>query len=58
VTHPRRRDRQRITECRPAGTAQAQLKLALAGGQALPRDRLQHLQLGVVMRRADVLDIP
>jgi hypothetical protein len=49
VTHPRRRDRQR-TAGRPTG-AQAEVGFALAGSQALPRGRLQDLQLGIVMRR-------
>jgi len=36
---------------------QAQVKLALPGRKPLPRRRLQQLQLGIVVRRADVLDI-
>jgi len=39
---------------RPAKT-RAEIELALAGGQALPRDSLQYLQLGLVVRRPDVL---
>jgi hypothetical protein len=37
---------------------EAQLKLALTGGQPLPRCSLQQLKLRVVVRRAKVLDIP
>jgi hypothetical protein len=42
----------------PPAEARAQIKLALADGQPLPRDGPQELQLGVVMGRGDVLDIP
>jgi hypothetical protein len=45
--HPRGRDRQRPA----AATAEtrAQIQHALPGGQSLPRDRLQQLQLGIIM---------
>jgi hypothetical protein len=52
---PRRRDRQRPARRRGV---QAQVQLTLPGRQPLPRDRLQQLQLTIVMRRADVLDLP
>jgi hypothetical protein len=55
ATHPRRRDRQR--PARRTGI-QAQVQLALPGSQPLPGGRLQQLHLSVVMRRAEVLDIP
>ena len=55
AAHPRRGDRQR--PARRAGV-QAQVQLALPGRQPLPRGRFQQLQLRVVMRRAEVLDIP
>jgi hypothetical protein len=34
------------------------VELWLAGREALPRRSLQSLELGVIMRRADVLDTP
>jgi hypothetical protein len=61
VTHPRGRDRQRPAASTPPGRPrrlQAQVKLTLTGGQALPGRSLQQLKLHVVMGRADVLDIP
>jgi hypothetical protein len=56
VPHPRGRDRQRPAPA-PA-EPWAKIQDALPGGQALPCDRLQHLQLGVVQRGPGVLDIP
>jgi hypothetical protein len=56
AAHPRGRDRQR-----PPGRAasvQAEIKLALPRRHPLTGYGLQHLQLGVVVRRPDVLDIP
>ena len=41
-----------------AAGIQAQVKLALPGRQPLPRRGLQQLQLRVIVRRADVLDLP
>jgi hypothetical protein len=38
------------TAPRVPGTRQAQVKLALPGGQALPGSRLQDLQPGVIVR--------
>ena len=38
----------------PVRQAPGEIELALAGGQALPRDSLQYLQLGLVVRRPDV----
>src|SRR5215472_17549833 len=55
AAHPRRGDRQRPAR---RSRIQAQVQLALPGGQPLPRDSLQQLQLHVVMCRADVLDLP
>ena len=55
AAHPRRRDRQRPALRR---RIQAQLQLALPGCQPLPGDRLQQLQLAIIVRRADVLDLP
>jgi hypothetical protein len=49
VPHPRGRDRQRAAPG-PAAETQAQVEPALPGRQALLRDCLQHLQLGVVVR--------
>jgi hypothetical protein len=40
------------------GGLQAQVKLALAGRQPLPRGGLLQLQLAVIMRRPEVLDVP
>jgi len=54
VSHPQGRDRQRAARG-PSGKATGEIELALAGGQALPRDSLQYLQLGLVVRRPDVL---
>ena len=55
-----------VTVVRPAARAppgrlghlQAQIQLSLPSGQPLPRNRLQKLQPGAVMRRPDVLDLP
>ena len=57
MPHSRRRDRQRAA---PAATAEvwAEIQHALPGRQALPRDRFQQLQLGVIVRRPDVLNLP
>src|SRR5262249_22829914 len=38
--------------------SQAQIQLTLPSRQPLPRDRLQQLQLGLIVSRADVLDLP
>jgi len=59
VTNPRRGHRQRAarTPSRGLGALQAQVKLALPGRQALTRDSLQHLDVEIIMRRSDVLDI-
>jgi hypothetical protein len=54
AAHRRRCDRQR--PARRTGV-QAQVKLALPGGQPLPRHRLQQLQFDVIAGRADVLYI-
>jgi hypothetical protein len=53
VSHPRRPDRQRSTRSAGAGfgALQTQIQFTLTGGHPLPRDRLQHLQLGIVVRR-------
>jgi hypothetical protein len=37
---------------------QAEVEFVLASSQTLPRDRLEQLKLGVVVRRPDVLDVP
>ncbi len=53
VPHPRGRDRQR-----PAARGlKSQVKLQLARGQPLPGSGLQRVQLGLVVRRAEVLDL-
>ena len=57
VPHPRGRDRQRTTRRGVFTTVQAEVELTLTRRQALPRGRLQHLQLRLVMRRTDVLDV-
>jgi hypothetical protein len=57
VLHPRGRDRQRPARAPPA-EAGPEVQLALPGRQALPRDGLEDLQFGVVVGRADVLDVP
>ena len=36
----------------------SEVELRLPGRQALPRYGLQRLQLGVIARRAEVLDVP
>ena len=54
MSHPQGRDRQRAARG-PSGKAPGEIERALAGGQALPRDSLQYLQLGLVVRRPDVL---
>jgi hypothetical protein len=57
VPHPRGRDRQRPAAS-PGCGVQAQVKLALPGRHPLHRRSLQRLQLGFIVRRADVLDLP
>src|SRR5690606_41731129 len=37
---------------------QAEVELGLPGGETLPRHRLERLQRRVVVRRADMLDVP
>ena len=54
--HPRGRDRQR--PARAAAETRAQIKLALPGRQPLPRDGLEQLQLCIIVRGPDVLDLP
>jgi hypothetical protein len=56
VTHPRQRDRQRAAHSRPAAI-HAEIKFALPSRHPLRSGRLQHCQLGVVVRGADVLDV-
>jgi hypothetical protein len=61
MAHPRGGDRQRTAASAPPGRLgdlQAQVKLALSAGQALPGRGLQQLQLHLVMGRAEVLYIP
>jgi hypothetical protein len=60
LTHPRRSDQQRSTRTLLGGlgSLQAQVELVLARGQTLPGDRPQDLQLGIIVRRAEVLDVP
>ena len=53
VPHPRGRDRQRAA----ARGLKTQAKLQLASGQPLPGSGLQRLQPGLVVRRAQVLDL-
>jgi hypothetical protein len=55
AAHPRRGDRQRPAR-RPR--IQAQVQHALTGREPLPRRRLQQLQPGIIVGRADVLDVP
>jgi hypothetical protein len=55
VPHPRRGDRQRPAR-RP--DRHAQVKLALASGQPLPRCRLQQLDLSTAVRRPQMLNLP
>ena len=55
VAHPRRRDRQRPGRPR---AVQAQAELQLAGRDPLLRRGLQRLQLRLVVRRPEVLDLP
>lgn len=55
VTHPGRGDRQRASRS-PALRAGAEFRLP--GRQPLPRRRLQRLQLSLLVRRADVPDVP
>ena len=55
MSHPQGRDRQRAARG-PSGKAPSEIELVLAGGQALPRDSLQYLRLGLVVRRPGVLD--
>ena len=55
VAHPRGGDLQRRGGSR---AAQAEVEFHLPGRQPLPRGGLQRLQLGVVVRRADVLNVP
>jgi hypothetical protein len=55
------RDRQRTTPpaSRHGGReVQTQIELGLAGRQTIPSGGFQYLQLGVVMRRPEMLDIP
>lgn len=57
VAHPGRGDGQRL----PAGPrlqGHTQVQLGLPGSHPQPRRRLQRLQLGIIMGRADVLDVP
>jgi len=59
VPHPGRGDRQRRSRPgRRAGLVQTEVKLALTCLQTLPGNSFQQLQLGVIMRRPDVLDVP
>ncbi|MFN8079899.1 MAG: hypothetical protein U0Q19_10050 [Kineosporiaceae bacterium] len=63
MSHPRTGDRQRPT---PATTLtvqaiqaiQAQVELTLPRGQLLPGRGLEHLELGVGVRRPDMGDLP
>ena len=58
VPHPRRRDRQRPRPGhRGRRGVQAQVELALPAGQPLPRRGLERLQLLLVVRRPEVLDL-
>jgi hypothetical protein len=54
MPHPRRDDLQRL---RPSSRVQTEVQLALPGREPLPRGRLQCLQLGLVMRRTEMLDL-
>jgi hypothetical protein len=57
--HPGRGDRQRRTRTgRRAGLVQTEVELTLTCLQTLPGNSFQQLQLGVIMRRTDVLDVP
>ena len=59
VPHPGRGDRQRRSRPdRRAGLVQTEVELTLACLQTLPGNSFQQLQLGGVIRRPDVLDIP
>jgi hypothetical protein len=55
VPRPRRRDRQRPGRRR---ALQAEIEFQLASRDPLPGGSLQRLKLGVVVRGADVLDLP
>ena len=55
VTHTRGGDRQRPARGR---AVQPEVKLRLPGRHPLTGRRLQRLELGLVVRRADVLDVP
>ena len=41
----------------PGNTGQAEIELVLPGRQPLPRDGLQQLQLDLIMRGPEVLDV-
>ena len=57
VAHPRGGDGQRLLAgSRPQ--VHTQVQLGLPSGHPQPRCRLQRLKLGIIVRRADVLDIP
>jgi hypothetical protein len=56
ASHPRGGDRQRPASA--TAKARAQIQHALPGGQPLPCDSFEQLQLGVIMRGPDVLDLP
>jgi hypothetical protein len=56
AAHLRGGDRQRPAALH--GRLQAQVKLTLAGRQLLLSGRLQQLQLCIIVRRSDVLDVP
>jgi hypothetical protein len=56
VAHPESGDLQRPARLRRR--VQTQIQLALTGGQPLPGDGLQQLEIDIVVRRPDVLDVP
>ena len=58
VTHPRRRDRQRTASRAPRAQSSARGRAHSARQSGLPGGHLQNLQLSLVMRRPNVLDIP
>jgi hypothetical protein len=55
VTHPRRGDRQRPTGLR--WRIEPEVELALTSGEPLPGGGLEQLELDIVVRRTDVLDL-
>jgi len=59
VAHPSRSDRQRRTRPSwPTRPIQTQIQLLLTGMKTLLSNSFQHFKLDIIMRRADVLDVP